>query len=395
MLRTAGVDWVPVVGCKASGRLENTGWAMLRHEIKEIKESIKAGRYPTEAAVCNGIVLRLLHALSWPTFDIQIVSPQYPVEGGRVDFALCHPAGKPVAFIEVKQVGQSVGAEPQLFQYAYHRGVPMAILTDGQEWNFFLPGEQGDYGERRVYKLDLVEREIEETVHRLERYLNYSAICSGAALKTAREDYQDVARQREIEKTLPRAWSKLIEEEDEILLELLADRVESLCGYKPDPDSVAGFLRHNVFLRSSADLPGKKVAVNSAANSEIRRREHSADESTSKQIGVTLRGQLRPARNARDVLVKAFEALAQEDPMFLERFASPPKHGRTRRYLARTRDELYPGRPDLASEFSHELRHGWWLGINLSSNVIERIVKMACEVAGLRYGNDLKLNLGV
>ena len=38
----------------------------------------------------------------------------------------------------------------------------MAILTDGQEWSFYLPGEQGRYDERRVYKPDLLEREISE-----------------------------------------------------------------------------------------------------------------------------------------------------------------------------------------------------------------------------------------
>jgi hypothetical protein len=38
----------------------------------------------------------------------------------------------------------------------------MAVLTDGQEWHFFLPTEQGDYGERRVYKLDLLERDPQE-----------------------------------------------------------------------------------------------------------------------------------------------------------------------------------------------------------------------------------------
>jgi len=59
-----------------------------------------------------------------------------------------------VILIEVKQVGQSKGADRQLFEYAFHKGVPMAILTDGQEWNFFLPTEQGDYSERQLYKLD-------------------------------------------------------------------------------------------------------------------------------------------------------------------------------------------------------------------------------------------------
>ena len=72
-----------------------------------------------------------------------------------MDYALCHPPREPLVMVEVKQIGQSKGADHQLFEYAFHKGVPMAVLTDGQEWHFFLPTEQGDYGERRVYKLDL------------------------------------------------------------------------------------------------------------------------------------------------------------------------------------------------------------------------------------------------
>jgi len=44
-------------------------------------------------------------------------------------------------------------------EYAFHEGVPFAILTDGQQWQFFLPGERGDYSERRVHKPDLAERD--------------------------------------------------------------------------------------------------------------------------------------------------------------------------------------------------------------------------------------------
>ena len=176
---------------------------MLKPVIEDVRSGIKMGLFANEAAVRQGIVLRLLQSLSWPTYDTQVVAPEYSVEGRRVDYALCHPPGKPVAFIEVKQVGQSDGCERQLFEYAFHKGVPMAILTDGQEWHFFLPAEQGDYRERRVYKLDIVEREIEETVTRLQRYLDYRAICSGEAMKAARADYQNVARERLLEKTLP------------------------------------------------------------------------------------------------------------------------------------------------------------------------------------------------
>lgn len=309
-----------------------------------------------------------------------------------MDFSLCHPAGKPVVFIEAKQVGQSDGGERQLFEYAFHKGVPMVVLTDGQEWHFFLPAEQGDYGERRVYKLDIIEREIDEIVTRLQRYLDYRAICSGEAMKVARADYQNVARDRQIKAAFPEAWAKLVAEEDELLLELLADRVESICGYKPDPDTVAAFLQEKIALKSAVAVPS--VPATASPCPVTVPTPATAGERHMNKIGFTLNGHLHSARNARDVFVKVFSELAKQDPTFLERFATLPKHGRTRRYLARTPAELYPERPDLARDFSLDLGSGWWLGVNLSRAAISRIIEMACEVTGLRYGNDLKVNLG-
>ncbi len=43
-------------------------------------------------------------------------------------------------------------------------------------------------------------------------------------------------------RNLPIAWEKLIEERDDLLVELIADKVESLCGYKPDEAVVHVFL---------------------------------------------------------------------------------------------------------------------------------------------------------
>lgn len=359
----------------------------LEQHIEEIRAGIKAGRFTNEASVSQGIVLRLLHALSWPSYDTQVVCPEYSLEGRRVDYALCHPPGKPIAFVEVKQIGQSEGTERQLFEYAFHVGVPLAILTDGQEWNFFLPGEQGDYGERRVYKLDIVERDIAECASRLNRYLKYDAIVSGAAIEAAREDYRNVSRDRQTKATLPKAWAKLVEEEDELLLELVADRVESLCGYKPDPDTVARFLKESVSLRTPGSAP--QLPRSSAPQPPV-----APVVNPPGSVGFIFNGQRYPARNARDVLVSVFETLSQRDGTFLERFAALPKHGRTRRYLARNPEELYPGRPDLSHEHSTQLRSGWWLGTNVSRSQIERIIEMACEVARVKYGRELSVNLG-
>lgn len=215
----------------------------LKEHIDDIRDRLEKGEFPNEAAVCDDIVRRLVHELGWPRFQSQIVYPQYPVEGGKVDFALCHPPSEPCVFIEVKQVGNIEGAEEQLFRYAFRRGVPIAILTDGQKWRFFYPIGQGDYRERKVHEMDLTEDDSEENAKRLERYLNYEAICTGEAAKAIEEDYRNVSRQRQVATRLPEAWSKLLEEEDEFLLHAVAEKTESLCGYRPTDEQVLGFLK--------------------------------------------------------------------------------------------------------------------------------------------------------
>ena len=215
----------------------------LKEHIDDIRNNLGKGFFTNEAAVSQGIVLRLLNVLTWPTYNTQVIIPEYSVEGGRVDYALCHPPSKPVVFIEVKQVGNIDGAERQLFEYAFHKGVPIAILTDGREWRFFHPIAQGDYRERRVRELDLSENNSEESAECLNRYLNYESIRTGEAIKAIKVDYEKVVQQRQVATRLPEAWSKLLEEEDEFLLHAVAEKTESLCGYRPTDEQVLSFLK--------------------------------------------------------------------------------------------------------------------------------------------------------
>lgn len=348
--------------------------------IEKVRERLRGGAFLSEAAVSQGVLLPALHELGWPVFDTSVVVPEYSLEGRRVDFALCHPANRPSVFIEVKRVGASEGADRQLFEYAFHAGVPMAILTDGQEWSFYLPGEQGRYDERRVYKLDLLERDSRETCDRLQRYLGYRRVCSGEALEAARSDYQDVARLREMEAVLPRAWTALLEEQDSLLLELLAERVEDICGYKPELDACAHFLaRQMKGAVASGTSPARLSPVPPMTRADTGHeltRTRTVDHFT-----FMFEGEEHPAGSAREVMTRVFQLLAAKDSGFLERFASR-KHGRKRRYLARDQRDLYPGRPDLAKEHSVEIAPGWWMGTNYSRRDIQKIIDLACEVAG-------------
>jgi predicted type IV restriction endonuclease len=366
----------------------------LESELSRIREAIPAGQFVNEASVCTGIVLPVLQQLGWPVFDPQVVWPEYGVEGRRVDYALCHPRGKPGIFVEVKQAGRSEGADRQLFEYAFHLGVPQAVLTDGQQWHFYLPAEQGNYEDRRVYKLDVLERPLPDCVQRLQRYLSYEGVRGGAALSASREDYHSVRRAREVAATIPTAWTMLVAEQDDLLVELLSDQVESLCGYKPEPDQVAVFLRTLVRPQASHETPSAAKLPLPPAQPKKTHTSRSEQETSQEQIrlaGFVINGEQRRTRNSRDTLVTFFQTLARRDASFLTRFAALPKHGKRRRYVARNREDLYPEREDLALSHSYELEPGWWIGTNYSTASVRRMIMMACEVAGLRFGKDVEL----
>lgn len=355
---------------------------------------MRTGQFVNEAAISTGVVLPILNDLEWPVFDPTVVAPEFTVEGRRVDFALCHPRTRPAVFIEVKQPGRSEGADRQLFEYAFHLGVPLAVLTDGREWHFYLPAGQGLYQERRVYKLDLIERTIQETEERLKRYLAYQHVASGAAHRAAHQDYASLRKDREIAATVPEAWRKLLEDQDELLVDLIAEQVESLCGYRPDPEVIARFLSEQVNRGPVAPPPAHQPSPPRVRAPEPRPPVTGTLPATpTGATGYSINGTVTRTRNAKDTLIRFFEEMARRDESFYQRFAALPKHGRSRRFLATDRQQLYPERPDLASEYSHEIAPGWYIGTNYGSTQIRRIIDMACHVAGLRPNVDVQVNL--
>jgi len=353
----------------------------LNEHIIEIKRAIQAGHFANEAAVSRGIVMRLLQALNWPIFDTNIVWPEYSLESLRVDYALCHPPSKPTIILEVKNIGNLEGADSKLFEYAFRAGVPMAILTDGQEWHFYLPAEKGSILERRFYKIDILQRDLGEIVTRFNCYLAYEKIRNGEALKSARSEHNSASILREVERHLPIAWKKIIEEQDSILIDLVSEKVADICGYKPDPDLVSSFL--------SKELIPSPQQVTDIPLTPYQRESHHSKNS---RIGYTLHGKENHLRCAADVLINVLDELSKRDSSFITRLASR-KHGKKRRYVAQNREELYPGRPDLA-EYSKKLSNGWWVGTNYSKANIKQIIELASEVASLQLGKDLIINLG-
>ncbi len=182
----------------------------LKEHIDDIRDKLAERKFRKEAAVSQGIVLRLLKALNWPIFEIQIVDPEFAVEGRAVDFALCHPPSKPLVFIEVKNVGQMEGAEQQLFEYALDHGViPIAVLTDGRKWRFFHLMGLEYYRELKVRELDFIKGNTEKIADCLNRYLNYQSIRTDEAIRIMKKDYERTYKQKIESKSVPPIPPKL------------------------------------------------------------------------------------------------------------------------------------------------------------------------------------------
>ena len=219
----------------------------LKEYIKDIRLRLQRQQFTNETAVRQGIVDRILTALGWSTFDTHIVFPEYPVGTGRVDYALCHPPEKPIAFIEAKRVGNIEASERQLFGYASYKGVPILILTDGQKWRFFHSSGSENYTERLVQELDFITDDTEVIADRLNRYLNYASVQTGKAERAIADDYQKVFQYREALRHLPQAWENLvsgISEDSEFLIEAVKSETQRLSGSKPTNEQIFTFLKN-------------------------------------------------------------------------------------------------------------------------------------------------------
>jgi hypothetical protein len=355
-------------------------------KLSEIQNSLRENRFPNESSISTGIVLPILQELGWQVFNPRQVLPEYNEHGGRVDYALFDHRERVVIFIEVKMLGNTEGAEQQLFNYAFHQGVPFLILTDGREWNFFLPLEQGNYLDRKLYKLDLLERNSQTILDKFNRYLLFDRVDQGVALEEAKSDFREISRRRDAERFIPQAWRSLIVNKNDTLLTLLIDNVEGLCGLRPERESCENFL-NNLYLGQN-NLPEPRVprqVITNQPQSIIQNR-------ITHQVGYMYNGHFIPGSSARNVLIGILKILNERDPSFLERFYASLPGGNHRRIISRNINELYPTNPELSTE-SREFLPGWWIGLNYSRKSIERIILQALSFAGLRRNVDIEFNI--
>lgn len=367
--------------------------------IDDLAKGIGAGSFRSEAEISQGVVAHVLHELGWPVFNVQVVAPEFKIGKRKVDYALCHPAGKPSVLVEVKDLGKADNrGQQQLFEYCFHQGVPIAVLTDGREWSFFLPSGQGSYEERRFAQLDIIDDDSGSVTEVLKRYLAFDRVKSDEARRRAERDYEALRRQKEAAWNYASVWRRLLAGPDPLLLDLFSEEVGNETGVRPEPESAAKFIRRQLQTavasrggpkrtkpkrRSRSNVP---VPIPKVAPAPAKVGQHDPP-------SLTFRGETETFKTGAQVLAAVFEKLASLDPDFCRRY-SEQHHGKVRRYVAKNRDLLYPGSPQPASA-SHRLPGGWWLATHCSNPGKVQRIRKACEVAGFKFGRDLIVHIPV
>ncbi|MCY3897439.1 MAG: hypothetical protein OXF54_02105 [Caldilineaceae bacterium] len=236
--------------------------------VEQIKGTVLL-RNLDEASTKQGIVLKLLHLGGWNTFDLSEVAPEYTVGNRRVDFAL-KPSTANTVFIEAKRLGESLeNHQQQLLEYSFQEGVRMAALTNGQTWWLYLPLRQGNWEQRRFLTIDLESQEPAIVEQRFIAYLSRENVISGRAIDEAETLSQSQQRVEITKKTLIEAWNHIVKTPDDILVDLLSETAERICGFKVDPELVKQFLSrvhaiHKASERSSPPVSGRDANAPSA-----------------------------------------------------------------------------------------------------------------------------------
>ena len=175
----------------------------LRNTIAHILEHKQHLVGVNETTVQQYVVLPILRALGWDDTNLASMEilPEYNSENGRVDYALrVRNAQNPVVFIECKRWSTPLNGthETQIISYAFNSGVPIAVLTNGRMWEFYLPWVEGTSVSERIFCIIDIEAQ-DVPISDLKKYLSKSNVASGQTREDAQNTWQTQRRQEEIE----------------------------------------------------------------------------------------------------------------------------------------------------------------------------------------------------
>jgi len=276
--------------------------------IKKIQSDDRFGTFD-EAAIKQGVVLKILSLLEWDPFDVDEVLPEYEIQGSKVDFCLKKEKDNKVFILVRKNEKDFPKHQDKVLSVSVQGKVPIGILTNGLTWWFFLPLVQGSAEEKKFLTIEMGNQKAEEACETFENFLTKENVLSGEAEKAAEDIY--TARQKDffIKETLPKAWGQIMSDPKKWLADILGSVTEELCGYHPDREAIEEFIsskfNEKVDLESLVLPKPKPAAQPQSAKSTVW-----ADDYTGKTIlFFTLKGTRYEVKSWKAMFLKFCEVV--------------------------------------------------------------------------------------
>lgn len=300
----------------------------------------------SEDQIKQGTILPLLEKLGWNIHDVTgEVVPEFSTDKLKVDYALKNN-GKLLVLIEAKKGSENLeNHQEQLLNYSFKKGVKLAILTNGLEWWFYLPLNEGNWTNRRFYTIVLNNQETQNIILNFKKFLGKEKIISGKSIEDANEIYKS----KKIKETLEKVWTQMINEEDNGLFALIAKKVEDILDYKLDNTIIKKFLKsqYDTILKESNENLGTKDIISNnldkTNNNQNLNWGNEKKSSKDEQIySFKFKEKKVSVKYSRDILLELLHILSKTEHDFNNKIFS--LYGRKRPYFSKDKTKLRDGK---------------------------------------------------
>ncbi len=313
--------------------------------LRGVLENVRNGPTPpNEETAKFQIIAPVLQGLGWDPFSGTEVLFEHPVEtakgGGRVDIALRGDRHS-VAHIEMKAPGKNLNQYvKQALGYAFDEGVHICALTTGLEWKLYLPREAGPHNQRLFTSLRLEHDPVDQLAEDLETFLGKENLLSGHSERRAKEVLKARRQAHHLNTKLPEIWSRMVQEPDGKLVELLIERAYEELNLRPAAEQVKAVLRGSPVPTVAPPEPSAPAAGPRPRNQEPRapQQKRRSPRRGAKITVYELWGERHEVKTWNAMLVGVAEALHQRHGRDFDRILT--LRGRKYPHASRDPDEL-------------------------------------------------------
>ena len=280
--------------------------------LEKAKRRLEHSEALNEKQVEYTVVMPILKALGWDPENMDEMCPEYAVESRRVDWAFLND-GQPCLFLEEKAPDQNLSShQEQLLDYAFKQGIRLSVLTNGREWWFYLPLEEGPWAERKFLTIDLVNQKTDEVGLCLTQFLQKEFVYSVLAHKNAKERYDESRERQRIERELPGAMRHLFSEPSLQIVEFFQNQTQGVIGALAPENLVREALKTVFADRGRAiEAEGKPAHHRVVAVAQGRRRT-GVPTSYARLVGLAINGEPLGVSKWNDVLVQTANWLIEK-----------------------------------------------------------------------------------